>query len=308
MKGQADRPMRGILLMACFCVLAPLGDGLAKLLGESVSLGTLVLTRFAMQVALLTPIMLWAMLRMGKGLRLDARLWWFTLARSALHIVGMWTMFASLQYLPLADTIAIAFVGPFILLLLGWALLGEQVGPHRLSACAVGFMGTLLVIQPNLMSVGLPALLPLLCALTFALFMLVTRVISRDIDAVQLQVVSGAQACLMLLPVLLIAPHPAFALALPEGSTLWLLLGFGTLGMLAHLLMTGALRYAPSATLAPMQYLEIPVATVIGWLFFRELPNGLALAGIMITIGAGLYIILRERAIAQDLAQNPQTP
>jgi len=221
-------------------------------------------------------------------------------------------MFAALQYLPLADTIAIAFVGPFILLLLGWAILGESVGPHRLTACAVGFAGTLLVIQPNLMSVGLPALLPLLCALAFALFMLVTRIISRDIDPVSLQVVSGGQACLMLLPVLLIAPHPAFVLALPEGGTLWLLLGFGALGMVAHLLMTGSLRYAPSATLAPMQYLEIPFATLIGWLLFRDLPNGLAVVGIVITVSAGLYIILRERAIAQALsrrlAQPAQTP
>jgi len=294
--------------MAGFCVLAPFSDGLAKLLGESVSLGTLVLTRFGMQVALLAPIMLWAMLRTGKGLRLDARLWRFTLLRSALHIIGMWTMFASLQYLPLADAIAIAFVCPFILLLLGWAVLGEQVGPHRLAACAIGFLGTLLVIQPNLMTVGLPALLPLLCALSFALFMLVTRIISRDIDSVSLQVISGGQACVMLLPLLLIAPHPAFELGLPEGSMLWLLGLFGTLGMIAHLLMTGSLRYAPSATLAPMQYLEIPFATFIGWLFFRDLPNGLAVVGIVITVSAGLYIILRERAIAQDLSQTAQTP
>ena len=63
--------------------------------------------------------------------------------------------------------------------------------------------------------------------------------------------------------------------------------------------MTWSLRFAPSATLAPMQYLEIPIATLIGWLMFSDLPNGLAALGIAITCAAGLYIILRERAMAR---------
>jgi drug/metabolite transporter (DMT)-like permease len=73
----------------------------------------------------------------------------------------------------------------------------------------------------------------------------------------------------------------------------------GVLGTVAHLLMTWSLRFAPSATLAPMQYLEIPVATLLGLLFFDELPDGLAAAGIALTVGAGLYIIWRERVTSR---------
>ena len=65
--------------------------------------------------------------------------------------------------------------------------------------------------------------------------------------------------------------------------------------------MTWSLRFAPSATLAPMQYLEIPIATIIGFLVFTDLPNGLAAVGIAITIAAGVYIILRERATSRAL-------
>jgi len=82
-----------------------------------------------------------------------------------------------------------------------------------------------------------------------------------------------------------------------------LLLAIGLFGTLAHLLMTWSLRYAPSATLAPMQYLEIPVATVIGLIVFKDLPNSIASIGIIITISAGLYIVMRERAVARDLAK-----
>ena len=49
-----------------------------------------------------------------------------------------------------------------------------------------------------------------------------------------------------------------------------------------------------------MQYLEIPVATLFGWLIFHDLPNGLAALGIGITIAAGLYVILHERANARS--------
>ena len=77
------------------------------------------------------------------------------------------------------------------------------------------------------------------------------------------------------------------------------LLMVGVLGTLAHLAMSYAVRFAPSATLAPMQYVELPVATVIGWAMFGELPNGMAAAGILITIIAGLAVILFEhRAVS----------
>ena len=67
--------------------------------------------------------------------------------------------------------------------------------------------------------------------------------------------------------------------------------------------MTWSLRFAPASTVAPMQYLEIPVAAIVGWLIFSDFPNGLALLGIAITIGAGLFIVFRERRLS--LASEP---
>jgi drug/metabolite transporter (DMT)-like permease len=84
----------------------------------------------------------------------------------------------------------------------------------------------------------------------------------------------------------------------------FIVMGVG--GTVAHLFMTLSLRFAPSATLAPMQYIEIPVATLYGYLMFAELPNGMAAAGIMVTIGAGLYIIYREQATSRNSATAPQ--
>lgn len=289
-----DRPLLGMALMAGFCLLAPLGDALAKILGDSIPVGQLVAVRFAVQAAVLLPIALLG----GISLRLSRHAFRLTLLRTALHIAGIGTMFLALRSLPLAEAIAIAFVMPFLMLLLGKIVLQEDVGPRRMIACAVGFCGTLLVIQPTFASVGWPATLPLLVAVIFALFMLTTRQIAKEADPIALQAISGGLASAVLVPVLLVGQGTGLAAidpVLPGAGDWGLLLALGLLGTGAHLLMTWSLRFAPSATLAPMQYLEIPFATLIGWILFGHLPNALAAVGIAITILAGLYVIARER-------------
>ncbi len=292
-----DRPFAGILLMLGFCVLAPLGDGMAKLLGTGTGLLILMLSRFVTQAAILGVAALWQ----GESLRAPRGTRALIALRTLLHIGGMGLMFAALRVLPLADALAIAFVMPFIALLLGWALLGETVGPHRLSACAVGFVGTLLVIQPNFVAVGAAALLPLGVAVCFAGFMLVTRHISRRLGPVRMQAISGWQASLLIALAVLLAPDRSLT-ALPALPADMLLLAvMGVMGTAAQLMMTASLRLAPAATLAPMQYLEIPFGTAIGWLMFRDLPNGLAALGIVITVAAGLYVIARERRLSRPV-------
>ncbi|MEM6408077.1 MAG: DMT family transporter [Pseudomonadota bacterium] len=296
-----DRPALGIMLMLGFCVLAPMGDALAKYLGDRIPLGQLLLVRFGVQAALLIPLV-WVTAR---SFAMSARVVRLTALRTALHIVGIGAMFTALRYMPLADTVAIAFVMPFIMLLLGKYVLGEEVGPRRLIACTVGFAGTLLVIQPSFAAVGAPALLPLLVAVVFALFMLVTRQVAKDVDPISMQAVSGVMACVMLgllYPALGWLAPAALSFEAPQGADLPLLLLIGALGTVAHLLMTWSLRYAPSATLAPMQYLEIPIATIIGFLVFLDWPNGLAQLGIAITIASGLFIIFREHRAAPPAA------
>ncbi len=300
-----DRPLIGIMLMLCFCMIAPIGDALAKVLGQSVPLGQVLLVRFAVQALILFPIVLLT----RRKWRMRGRILRLTIMRTFLHIIGIGAMFTALRYLPLADAVAIAFVMPFFMLLLGKFVLGEEVGIRRIAACVVGFVGTLLVIQPSFAIVGLPALLPLVVAVVFSLFMLITRQIAKDIDPIALQTVSGLIATAMILPLLglgVLADLTELQIVSTNLPTASLLLLIGVLGTIAHLVMTWSLRYAPSATLAPMQYLEIPFATFIGWLVFSDLPNGLAALGICITIAAGLYVLIRERSTNRQVA--PEVP
>ncbi|WP_424973840.1 DMT family transporter [Dinoroseobacter sp. S124A] len=297
----ADRPLAGMGLMLLFCALAPLGDGLAKLLGGVVPLVILLLVRFGAQAVLLSPVL------SRPAPRLSPRQWRLIALRTGLHMAGIGLMFTALRFLPLADAVAIAFVMPFIMLLLGHFVLGEAVGPHRMVACAFGFLGTLLVMQPSFAEVGWPALLPVGVAVCFALFMLVTRQLAQEVSPLRLQALSGIMASIVLGAALLFWGD---ALGLrtfwPDRESLLLMGVLGVVGTLAHLAMTWALRLAPSATLAPMQYLEIPIATLLGWMMFRDLPNGIAVLGIAVTVATGLYVIWRERRTAQ--APTPVPP
>ena len=290
-----DKPILGISLMLGFCLLAPIGDAIAKVLGDLVPLTHLLVVRFAVQALLLAPLV-WST---GRMWRMRGRVLALTLLRTVLHIIGIGAMVTALKYLPLADAVAIVFVMPFFMLLLGYYVLNETVGQRRLLACAVGFAGTLMVVQPSFANVGWPALLPVFVAANFSIFMLVTRQIAKETDPVGLQAVSGGIAMVILLPILFWQGGGPSDFASFSNFSIILMVLIGVVGTLAHLLMTWSLRYAPSATVAPMQYLEIPFATAFGLMFFGELPNLLASIGIVIITGAGLYVMLRERAIAQ---------
>ena len=121
-----DRPLLGIGLMLGFCVIVPFADALAKILGSDFPLMQLILVRFAAQAILLVPL---CALDGGPAFFPNARILRLTAVRAMLQMTGIALMFASLRFLPLADAVAIAFVMPFIMLLLGWFYLGEVVGP-----------------------------------------------------------------------------------------------------------------------------------------------------------------------------------
>jgi len=213
--------------------------------------------------------------------------------------------------MPLADALAIVFIAPFIVLLVGKFSFGEDVGPRRVGAAMVGFVGVLFVIQPSFAAFGPVALFPLGTAVGFAFYILVTRGLSRRMHPVTLQFHTGLIASLLCLPIILLAQGmeaEMLDLVWPKGVTWLWLFGVGFFATLSHMMMTYALSLAPSATLAPLQYLELPVATLLGYLVFSDFPNTLALTGIVIIIGAGLYMIHRERVTARQLITDRAAP
>lgn len=295
-----DTTLMGVILMLAFCVIAPLLDVGAKLAAENgVPVGQITAARFVVQTALMLPVVL----LMRLTVRLDLRALGFTTLRALLLLVSTFAFVSGIEVMPLADALAIVFVEPFILLILGRLLFGDQVGPRRIAACAVGFVGVLLVIQPSLAAFGLVALWPLATAVLFALYMLVTRGISAWMHPVTMQFHTSWTGVLLCLPVMLLADGtgiPSLDPIWPTGwNWLWLFM-VGFWAAVSHMCMTYALKFAPSATLAPLHYFEIVTAVILGYLIFDDFPNPMTFAGIAVIVASGLYIIHRERLAARE--------
>src|SRR6056297_3193144 len=191
----------GILLMVGFCVLAPLQDSFAKLISNDIAIGQVAATRFVFQVALLLPLAaMFGWLHRPRTGEIALHL-----VRGVLLLVATACFFTALRFMPIADAIAIFFVEPFILTLLGGLLLGETLGPRRYIACAVGFAGALLIIQPSFQEVGAVAFLPLVTALCFAFYMILTRRLASRMPPITLQVYTGTAAHVLALPSLVLA-------------------------------------------------------------------------------------------------------
>lgn len=285
----SDNARLGILLMIGFCALAPMSDALVKYLGSAIPLLQVVFFRFLAQLLLVRP-KLWR----------DRKTTWATkdrfgliVLRSVLHLIAIACFFLSLRFLPLADALAIAYVMPFLILGVGWAT-GDRATPWKVFLCLIGFIGTLMVVQPSFAAVGWPALLPIAVAVLFTGFMFITRRISQDIEPVDLQAINGVIAVSILVPLAVIGTiwnFPQMGFVSIDWTETMLLLGVGILGTLAHLCMTWSLKFASAPTVAPVQYLEIPFGACFGWMLFQDIPNGLAATGIVITIVAGLLVL-----------------
>ncbi|MDG1375467.1 MAG: DMT family transporter [Yoonia sp.] len=292
-----DRVLPGIVLMLGFCITAPLIDVASKLAAQTLPVGQITTARFIVQAAIMLPLCL--ILRYP--LTFPRSLLWQLVQRAFFLVASTYCFVAALQVMPIADALAIVFVEPFILLILGRFLFQDEVGPRRIMACVVGFAGSLLVIQPSLVAFGFIALYPLGTALFFAGYMLVTRSLSRRMHPIPMQLHTATVAAAMCLPVMILANGtgiPTLDPVYPVGIAWVWMCGVGVASSVAHLMMTYALRMAPTSTLAPLHYLEIVSAVAFGYLVFSDFPNTLTWLGITAIVASGLYIIWRERVTA----------
>lgn len=290
-----DRILPGVALMLAFCMLAPLLDVASKLAAENgMPVGQITAARFVVQGGLMLPVMF----LMGVSFRIPARALGIIALRAVFLILSTYSFVSGIAVMPMADALAIAFVEPFVLLILGHLLFGDEVGPRRIGASIVGFGGALLVIQPSLAAFGLVALWPLGTAFFFAAYMLITRFSAASVHPVAMQFHTSWTGMAICLPVLLALDGSGIAPldpVMPAGLNWLWLFGVGFWAAVSHICMTYALKFAPSATLAPLHYLEIVAAVGLGYLIFDDFPNELTWAGIAVIVSSGLYIIHRER-------------
>ncbi len=301
------RILPGLFLMLAFCVLAPLLDASSKLATTMIPVGQITAARFGFQMLVMLPVIL--VMRLDwRARRSDLALLGF---RAVCLTLSTYSFVAAVQLMPIADAIAIVFVMPFILMFLGRVIFGNPIGPNRIYASVVGFLGALLVIQPSLSNYGLVALFPLGCAVTFSFYEMATQAMSNRVHPVTMQLHTSIAGSLITLPLLWLfngSGLAEFDPVTPDALNWLWLFGVGFWAAVSHLAMTTAMKYAPASTLAPLHYLELPMAVLLGYAIWGTLPNALTWAGIALITGSGLYIIAHEHRSDQVHPMPPPLP
>lgn len=313
-----NHPGRGILfiVIGIFCI--SLNDLLIKQLSGGYPLHQSVFLRSF--IGILFSLILvqieggWRILRTSHP--------WQHIIRCLLIIIANLSYFAALAALPLADATALFFAAPLFITLLSIPMLGERVGPIRLSAVAIGFIGVIIMQRPWVDRAALDVprvilLLPVLAALTYALTQLLTRKLGVAAKASAMAVYIQFGFIVVSLLFYVVAGDGRFADGLENESLIFLLrawhwpsaadwpyfLLLGVNSAAVGYCLSQAYRMADAATIAPYEYLGLPLAVLWGWMVFAELPVWEVWVGMALILAAGLFVFLRERQKARAVAR-----
>jgi len=304
-----DRPLAGIGFIVLGMTCISVNDMLIKILSDRYALHQIIFIRSLVAITISFAIV-----------RLEGGLGILRTTRPGLHavrglllVIANMTFFLGLAAMPLAEATAIFFVAPLFITLFSIPLLGEHVGARRLAAVAVGFIGVLIMMRPG-GGAGRPDLviylLPVVAAVTYALFQILTRKLGAINKASAMAVYTQAVFIVVGLAFFVIAGDGRFTPELENPSLVfllraWVMPSAGDMAILASLgLISGALAYslsqayrlASAATIAPFEYVLLPLAALWGLVVFGEVPDLRAAAGMTLIVGSGVYVFIRTRS------------
>jgi drug/metabolite transporter (DMT)-like permease len=210
--------------------------------------------------------------------------------RSVSEVVAILCFIVALKHMPIADVTAIAQIAPLVVLLGMWLFFGEKVGGLRIALVGLGITGALLVAQPGGET-----------ASPFAIFGFFTAVGAALRDILSRKVPARTPALMVTFSTLFIVMASALVMSLlfetqvqPTFRHGWLMFIAGFFLMCGHTLVFMAYRIAPARVVAPFNYSFMIWAGLSGLLVFGEVPNALAIGGMLLIMAAGLAVVLLE--------------
>jgi drug/metabolite transporter (DMT)-like permease len=216
---------------------------------------------------------------------------WTSVLRASFETAAVLCYIVALAGMPIADVIAIVQTAPLFLILLAATIFRERIGPMRIGLIVVGFVGALLVAQPNAGGFSATALLAFACAIGTALRDITSRSVPAAIPALAVT--------FAIVVIVMVASGVAMLLTedvvMPSGRHALYLLGAGFFVTAGHFGIFLAYRFGAPGVIAPFFYRFAVWAVLSGIIVFREIPNPLALAGIAAIVASGLAIVLLDR-------------
>lgn len=211
------------------------------------------------------------------------------LVRAVLNAAAMLSFFYAVTVTPLATVAALSFTAPLFASVLAIPLLGERPGWRRWLGLLVGFLGALVIVRPGMAEVGLGAILVLLSSVAWAAALIVIKILARTDSSLTTTV----YAALFLTPITFVAAFTFWAWPSP---LVWLmLLAIGAFGSLTQWSIAQAFREADATVVLPLDFTKLLWASAIGYVFFAEIPDPIAILGGGLILASVTYVAYRER-------------
>jgi drug/metabolite transporter (DMT)-like permease len=271
-----------IIAMGCLT----LTDLLIKIASQTLPIGQVMIS-----YGLGSLIVFWVLLRTkGESIRLSPLTNPTVIFRNIGDLIALNGMFLALVYVPLSTIGAVIQTVPILVTVAAALFLGEQVGMRRVSAICVGFLGTLLIIQPGAATFDVTAILALIAALGMALRDIATKLVRENLSTLMLSFYS----CFLFIisgSVLLIIKGEASLPDLDNFVTVAAMIATGSMGFF---FMTEAVRLGEMSVVSPFRYTRLLFSMAAGILILGEQVNTSMIFGSALTILSGLYIWRRE--------------
>ncbi len=280
-----DTPLLGISLLLVATVLFAAQDVITKQLTESVSVTQIMLVRF---VGFSVFALVYAHRKIGLTRALQSSVASMQFVRCLLMCTEIGLFAYAVKFLGIAEIHAIFSCFPLIITALSVPMLGEKVGWRRWVAVLIGFVGTLIIIQPGSGVFNPAALLALVCVVMYSFYNILTRKVSKH-DSFETSLVYFG---LVGLAASIIAVYGRWQT--PDSETTWLLAGICFTSVCAHMLLIKALEVTSAVVLQPFNYFILVWAIVLGYLVFGEVLSLHQVVGAIIVVSSGLYVGFRE--------------
>ncbi len=217
--------------------------------------------------------------------------------RGLLLVFQIVIVIVSFARVGLAHSQAIFAAGPLFVALLSMPLLGERVGWRRWTAIIVGMLGVLLILKPDGGTFEPVLLIPLGSAVLFAIYVIATRLVSRDDSSMTSFLYTGLAGAVA---ITLIGPFYWTTLAPVDWAWMILLCITGTS---SHFCLIKGYEHLDAAEVQPLTYLQLVFASVIGVSIFGETLNLNMVAGSVIVVCAGIFTVWREHVVSRRNAK-----
>ena len=282
--------VRGIVLMLLAVFIFASQDGITKTLIGQYSAPQILLVRFAAFAVFVT---VWVARRGGGKKAAATRRPVLQVVRCLLIAVEIGLFAWIVHYMPLADVHALFSSAPLMITALAVPILGEVVGIRRWTAVGVGFIGVLIILRPGVTAVQPVAMLVLLGALMFSLYVVLTMLVSRS-DSSETSLFYMAWVGLVFS-----AAVGPFYWTWPDAEGWFWLMALACTSITGHVLFVMALKEAPAAVLQPYQYTILVWAAIFGFVFFGDIPDLPTVIGASVIVASGLYTLYREQIVGR---------